>query len=68
MNDDRCIGRKEIIQFLNPIIGCTSWGAVRYQVAKKGMPISHAPNGKPFVVPKKINKWDEQRRRKAENN
>jgi len=63
VDDDRRIGRKPIIQFLSTIIGCTSWSAVRNQVKFNGLPMEHAPNGKPYVVPDDIKAW---LRRKSE--
>lgn len=66
--EDRIIGRKPIIQFLNSIIGCESWNAVRNQIKNNGMPVGRTPNGKPYVVPKKVREWDARKRREAENN
>jgi hypothetical protein len=64
MNDDRRIGRKAIIQFLNPIIGCTTWNTVRYQARKYGLPLEHNRSGTPFVVPADVRNWDERGRGK----
>lgn len=65
MDDDRRIGRKQIIMFLKPIIGCGSWGAVRNQVKKNGLPLGRAPNGKPCIVPDDVRGWVEERKKRA---
>jgi len=58
VSSDRHIGRKAIINFLRPLLGCTSWYAIRYHVTNNKMPVKRlAKNGKPYVTEKDIHEW-----------